>query len=241
MRTEVGDLVAVGQQRAVRCLGGTEGDDALRGQGEQFVALADAVLVEVAPEAQIGKVRVERIDLPVAVAVFLRERGKAVGGRAASGKRSGIAKKFVPVIAGHPAGGGLHAIAIVVERNGGGGVDADGFETIAVEVENERIAANEGCVRASENRSRHVVSISPRRALSLFLASSLYWYSRISSISELSTLLAISEAYDPVSCSDGSINGSPGSSSEINSTLSRSASRAAFRTASAVSVDGFAS
>jgi hypothetical protein len=179
---EVGDLVAVGQQRAVRCPGGTEGNDSLRGQGEQLVALADAVLIEVAPEAQIGKVRVERIDLTVVVAVFLRERGKAVGGSAACDKRSGIAKKFVPVvdgavavaieneegvIAGHPAGGGLHAIAIVIEKNGGGGVDADGFETIAVEIENERIAANGGC---GSRRRKDVVNAPGylRRRFSMF-------------------------------------------------------------------------
>lgn len=77
---EIGDLVAVGEKLAVGCFGNVESLDALRGEGKQFAVLADAVLIEVAPQAQIGKSGVKTVDLAIIIGVFLSERGKTVGG-----------------------------------------------------------------------------------------------------------------------------------------------------------------
>ncbi|MBK6906599.1 MAG: hypothetical protein IPH08_05825 [Rhodocyclaceae bacterium] len=79
----------------------------------------------------------------------MREGGEAVRGFAAGIEVSGVAEEFAAivdeavavaveheqgVVGFDPAGGGLNAIAVVVEEDGSGGVDADGFETVVVEV-----------------------------------------------------------------------------------------------------------
>ena len=131
----------------------------MRGEGKQFACLADAVLIQITPESQIGKAGIEAIDLAVVVAVFLGEGGKAVGGLAASGQRCGVAEQFAAVVDGvvavavkdeegvvapGPACGSLDAVAIVVEEDGSGGVDAGGFQAVAVEVEDQWVVAYGG-------------------------------------------------------------------------------------------------
>ena len=84
------------------------------------------------------------------VAVFLGERGKAVGGVAPGIQRGGVAEEFTAAVDGavavavedekgvsclDPAGGGLDAVAVVVEEDGVGGIDTGGFEAVVVEVE----------------------------------------------------------------------------------------------------------
>ena len=76
---EVGDLVPVGERLAVRTGGDVDRGDVELAQGGQFVALADAVLVEVAPQAQFGEARIERADLAVGVAVEIAQGVEAVG------------------------------------------------------------------------------------------------------------------------------------------------------------------
>ena len=46
---EIGDLVAVAQQHGVLGLGDDEGGDAFLGEGEEFTALAEAILIEIGP------------------------------------------------------------------------------------------------------------------------------------------------------------------------------------------------
>ena len=93
---EVGDLVAVRQGLVVGGLAGLEGGDAVLFQAGEFVRLADAVLVEVAPDAQLLPVFVLGVDEAVMVGVFLGEGVKAVSGGAAVGQRGGFAKEFAP-------------------------------------------------------------------------------------------------------------------------------------------------
>jgi hypothetical protein len=134
-------------------------------KGEEFAALADAVLIGVLPQAQVGKAGVGGIDPAVGVAVFLREGGEAVGGEGLSIRAGiewcGIAEKFAASVDGivavavkneegiaglDPAGGGLDAVAVVVEKDGGCRVDAGGVEAVTVEVEGQRVAAGGKCL-----------------------------------------------------------------------------------------------
>jgi hypothetical protein len=48
------------------------------------------------------------------------------------------------VVALDPTGGGPDTVAVVVEEDGVAGVDADGFEAVVVEVEDERVNAERG-------------------------------------------------------------------------------------------------
>ena len=153
---EVGDLVAIGQYLAVLGAADVEADDALLIQRGEFVALADAVLVEILPYAQRGEVGILRIDDTVVVGVFLRQCGEAVGGiaRGAVGRR-GVAEQLgagidhavavaihdqQAVVGGNPADTVLDAGGIDVEQQGRG-FEGDGVEAVAVQVEGERVAA----------------------------------------------------------------------------------------------------
>ena len=139
---EVGDLVAVGERLAVGGLGDLEGGDVLGGEREEFVALADAVLVEVTPELELCPVGVGGIDEAVGVGVFLGECGEAVGGEASCVELGTVAEEFAAgvdeavvvavedeegVVRLDPAGGSLDAVGVVVEEDGGIRVDAGGF------------------------------------------------------------------------------------------------------------------
>ncbi len=100
--TQIGDLVApvkgtpVGtpllhsdpsaatrQHLAVQCAGGVEAFDARIGQRSQFAGLRYPILVQVLPHFEPRPVDVTGIHFAVAVAVFLRQGGKAVGCAAA--------------------------------------------------------------------------------------------------------------------------------------------------------------
>ena len=149
VRPKIGNLIAIGQHLAIFGLAGVEAGDAGLLQREQFCRLRDAVLVQIAPDAQLGPVRVLTVDLAVLIGVFLSKRGEAIGGLAAGGQVCGITEEFgavvdgavvvavedeEAVVGGDPAGAVLRAVAVVVEEDGGGGGDADGLQTIAVQV-----------------------------------------------------------------------------------------------------------
>ena len=138
--------------------GAGEGDagDAGGAQGLQFVGLAEAVLVEVAPQAQGVELAVEGAELAVAVAVEIGQRGKAVGGFLSVGEDGVDAKQLAAVIdaaiavfvegekgviAGEPAGAAARAVAVVIEEDGVAAGDADGFEAVTVEIEGEGVDA----------------------------------------------------------------------------------------------------
>ncbi|EXI67206.1 MAG: hypothetical protein AW08_02310 [Candidatus Accumulibacter adjunctus] len=154
--------------------GDLEGGDALRGEREEFVRLADAVLVEVAPEAQAVPVGVGGADQAILVRVFLGECGEAIGGETASIQGRRIAEEFpagvdgavaVPVeneegvVRLDPAGRGLDTVGVVVEEDGGTGLDADGFQTVTVKVEGQRVARSgkdDGGLEESIQRTVHL-------------------------------------------------------------------------------------
>ncbi len=119
--------------------------------------MADAVLVEITPDSEAGEVGVLCIDDAVVVAVEIGQGIEAVGRQRTVGFDGGVAKQFAPVIyravavpvpdhkaviGTDPAGGGLDAVCVLVEQNGRCGVDADGLDTVVVEVEDKRVAAD---------------------------------------------------------------------------------------------------
>ena len=66
---KVGQLVAVGKDLAVVGAANVDSGDVLAAQREQFVALADAVLVKVAPQPKTGEFGVAAVDFAIGVAV----------------------------------------------------------------------------------------------------------------------------------------------------------------------------
>jgi len=144
--------------------GEAEADDAGLGEGLQFVGLADAVLVAVAPEADVGELGVESAEEAVVVAVEVGQGGEAVGGFLAVGEHGVDAEEFVAVVdravavlaereegvvAFEPAGAGLDAVAVAVEEHRGA-ADAGGFESVAVKVEGEGVLARGGVAAGGE-------------------------------------------------------------------------------------------
>src|SRR5262249_21916726 len=129
--------------------------DAQALEREQLARLALSVLIEIAPHAKIRPVRVENVDPSVAVGVFLCERVEAVGRIAAGSERRRIAEQLAARVDGtvavavedqeavvglDPPRRGLIAIAMVIEIDGMGGVDAHSLETVTVQIEHQRIA-----------------------------------------------------------------------------------------------------
>ena len=166
---QVGDAVAVVQFLAVAGVGYAQRFDAHVGQREQLAVVGNAVLVEVAPQAQVGKARVGGIDPTVRVGVFLRQRVEAIDRSAAECEGRGVAEQFLPAVDA--------AVAVAVERQEGvvgldparqrrdaraGGVEVDAasgvagagsFDAVAVEVEDQRVLAR-----------RHLEDVGLRRA-----------------------------------------------------------------------------
>ena len=129
---QVGDQVAIGQSDPVGGLGHADAGDPGLIHGKQLARLRNAVLVEVAPDAQPAPIGVQLVDLAVAVAVLLGQRAEAVGRGAARVERGGVAEQFAAVVdraiavAIHdqetivrvdPAGPGLDAVGVQVEQH----------------------------------------------------------------------------------------------------------------------------
>ena len=123
-------------------------------QGEQFVALADAVLVCIAPNAQMGKDAVILINAAIAVVVVFGQGFIAVGGTFAVFEQGVVAEEFAAMVDGtvliaieyqkavcafHPAGGGADAFAGVIEEGAVRAVKSDGLDTVAVKVKGEGV------------------------------------------------------------------------------------------------------
>ena len=154
---QIGDAVAVVQHLAVASVGDAQCFDTDLGQGEQLTGIGHTVLVQIAPQAQVGKVRIGGVDPAVGVGVFLGQRVEAVDGIAAEGQRCGIAKQLAAavdeavavavqreesVIGLDPAGAHAHAGTGGVEIDVAAGVvRARGLDAIAIEVEHQRIPA----------------------------------------------------------------------------------------------------
>ena len=110
--------------------GQIDGADVGGGQGAQFIVLADAVLIQVAPDAHIGKARVFGVEDLIVVAVEIAQGVEAVRGFGAVGfhridteQLSTVIDGAVAVAVQHqetvvgidPAGAGFDAVAVVVE------------------------------------------------------------------------------------------------------------------------------
>lgn len=81
----VGDEVAVGNGDGVAAGGDVDGGNIETREGAEFTGFAEAVLVEIAPDAQIGEGTIGDSHLAVEVSVKLGERGEAISGNAATG------------------------------------------------------------------------------------------------------------------------------------------------------------
>ncbi|MBK6402424.1 MAG: hypothetical protein IPF74_10990 [Rhodocyclaceae bacterium] len=109
--------VAAGQGLVGLLRGEVDAGDAGLGQALQFVGLADAVLVQVAPEADVGVLGIIGVEQLVAVAIEASEGGEAVGGvQGAAGEGFGAddgidAEEFAAGVDG--------AVAIAVEDDEG--------------------------------------------------------------------------------------------------------------------------
>ena len=164
-RGRAADGVAVAQVDAAGRRGQRNACDALAGQRGQLVALADAVLVQVLPQFDVGELGVGSVEQLVAVGVETAQRLEAIGGihrvdawraaeqgvyaeQLAAGVNAAvaIAVEHQPCIVGaYPTRTGFDAVGVVVEQDGGGG-DAYGFDAVAVEIDRQRVARGGGTV-----------------------------------------------------------------------------------------------
>ena len=154
----IGAFGGLGIAAGERGVGGgaaeVDADDAGLFEGEEFIGLRDAVLIQIAPEAHVGELGVIGIEHPVAIGIEIAQGIEAVGGFLAVALDGVDAEQFAAVVdqaiavavehekgvmAVEPAGAGLDAIAVVIEEHGIGAADADGFDAVAVEVEDERV------------------------------------------------------------------------------------------------------
>ena len=154
--------VAAGQGLVGLLRGEVDAGDAGLGQALQFVGLAEAVLVQVAPEADVGVLGIRCVEELVAVAIEASEGGEAVGGvQGAAGEGFGAddgidAEEFAAGVDGavaiaveddegvipfEPAGAGLDGVGVVVEQNPRG--HADRFDAIPVQVDGQGVATYE--------------------------------------------------------------------------------------------------
>ncbi len=152
--------VAVAQVDAAALALDVEARDAQVGQRVQLARLADAVLVHVLPDPQLAIGRVRRVDHAIAVAVLPCQGFVAVGIEHALARLRPLAQRLVAeqlatridqavavavqhhdaVVALDPARGVPGAIAVVVEEDGTGGVDAYRFDAVAVQVQDQGVA-----------------------------------------------------------------------------------------------------
>ena len=135
--------------------GDRQGGDAGVGKALQFVGLADAVLINVAPEFEFIEAGIPAVDLAVFVAVPLAQGLVAGVGGGARAQAGLVAEEFVAavyrsigvlvddeegVVAGDPARGFGEGVAVVVEMDGvGGGIG--GLDAVVGEVQDQGVAS----------------------------------------------------------------------------------------------------
>ena len=118
-------------------------------ESEQFAFLADAVLIEIAPDTQVSESAVGRIHLAVAVVIEFGQRLIAVGGALAVFEQGVVAEKFAAVIDDtiaivvineqavilvYPTSRGTNAVITMVKERTFMTVAGEGFNAIAVKV-----------------------------------------------------------------------------------------------------------
>ncbi len=176
-----GDDVAVAQVRGSAAGREADAGDVALGQGEELAGLADAVLVEVLPQAHLAEGGVAGVEDAVGIArragrssarVQRAQRLEAVArhalGAVGVGDQGVDAEQFAAgvdqavavaverqpgVVAAHPAGARADAVGVVVEEDRGG-PDTHGLQAVAVEVDGERVAGGAGWGEGGAPRRR---------------------------------------------------------------------------------------
>ena len=123
-------------------------------EGEQLAFLADAVLIQVAPDAQLGKSAVGGIYLAVTVVIEIGQCLITIGSTFAIFKEGVVAEKLAAVIddavaiavinkqavvLAYPAGGGANAVFVVVKEGTFVTITGNCFNTVAVKVKSKRV------------------------------------------------------------------------------------------------------
>ena len=169
-----GEAVAVAQIAVGILVGEVERLDLGFFEGEQFAFLTNAILVEIAPNAQLGKGAVGGIYFAVAVVIQFGQCLIAIGGTLAVFEQGVVAKKLAAVIddavaiavineetivLAYPAGGGADAVIAVVKERAVMTVAGYGFNTVAVKVEGKGVVqADEHIAEETEPVSCHYIS-----------------------------------------------------------------------------------
>ena len=152
-----GETVAVAQIAVAALIGEVERLDLCLIEGEQLAFLADAILVEVAPDAQLGEGAIGRIHLAVAVVIKIGQGLIAVGGALAVFQRGVVAEQLAAVIDGavaitvineetvvlaYPAGSSADTILVVIKEGAFVTITGNCFNTIAIKIESKRVINN---------------------------------------------------------------------------------------------------
>ena len=149
-----GETVAVAQIAVAALIGEVERLDLCLIEGEQLAFLADAVLIEVAPDTQVSESVVGSIHLAVAVVIEFFQCLIAVGGTFAIFQQGVVAEKLAAVIDdaitvtvineetvifAYPASSGADAVFVVVEECAFMAITGNCFNTVAVKVKSKRV------------------------------------------------------------------------------------------------------
>ncbi len=127
--------------------GGVEALNAEGLQGEEFACVGNAVLIQVAPDLELGEVGIDGIDNAVAVAVQIGEGGKTIVGSQAVGNVGAIAEHFRavvdaaiaihiphqnPVVAANPTRRGADAVVVQIKQRARHAVGSHRFNAVVV-------------------------------------------------------------------------------------------------------------
>ena len=147
--TFFGEAVAVAQIAVAVFMGEVECLDLGLIEGEQLAFLADAVLIQVAPDAQLGKSAVGGIYLAVTVVIEIGQCLITIGSTFAIFKEGVVAEQLAAVIddavaiavmdeqtvvLADPTGGSADAVLVMVKECAIMTVASEGFNTVAVKV-----------------------------------------------------------------------------------------------------------
>ena len=144
-----GEAVAVAQIAVGILVGEVERLDLGFVESKQLAFLADAILVEVAPDAQVGKGAIGGIYFAIAVIIKIGQCLIAIGGTFAVFEQGVIAEKLAAVIddaiaiavineetiiLADPAGSETDAVFVVIKERAFMTVAGNGFDTVAIKV-----------------------------------------------------------------------------------------------------------
>ena len=119
--------------------------------------MADAVLIEITPDAQVNKSIICSVHLAVTVFIKFFQRLIAVGGALAVFEQGVVAEKLAAVIddsvaiavineetvvLAYPTGGGANAVFVVVKEGTFVTITGNCFNTIAIKIESKRVINN---------------------------------------------------------------------------------------------------